>query len=122
MESAKARGCPLRPEEPWEREVYKRGEADRRLILRQMVRRCGPPERWTWRPQSLECESISLTVGPRPVRRRQRVRRATLGRAEVGRALPSRSCDTNARPATRAGGARGEEGEKREAGGEQYET
>lgn len=24
------------PEEPWEREVYKRGEADRRLILRQM--------------------------------------------------------------------------------------
>ena len=53
MESAKARGCPLRPEEPWEREVYKRGEADRRLILRQMVRRCGPPERWTWRPQSL---------------------------------------------------------------------
>ena len=45
MESAKARGCPLRPEEPWEREVYKRGEADRRLILRQMVRRCGPPER-----------------------------------------------------------------------------
>ncbi|EOD41399.1 hypothetical protein EMIHUDRAFT_448786 [Emiliania huxleyi CCMP1516] len=25
-----------RPEEPWEREVYKRGEADRRLILRQM--------------------------------------------------------------------------------------
>ena len=56
---AKARGCPLRPEELWEREVYKRGEADRRLILRQMVsRRCGLPER-DGGARNLECESMS---------------------------------------------------------------